>query len=279
MRDRPVRLLVVLPALVLFAAALNYGVVSATLAALPPSLGATAEQAVYLARQESALAVRGDHLVGPTSAEAALVWARFVEVVPAEHRSTVAAFSVFDGGDVDAYVEQLRDDPSGWHLAVNEALASQGHLLDRTLIHELGHLISFHPEQVPPAGDDRAWHQAARDCATYLAKEGCSAADSYLNRFVEEFWAEELLPEWQGIADIDDDEHRMGAIEAFAAAHRASFVTSYAATNPEEDLAESFATYVLTDAGGLEGSIGERVRFFAQFPELEELREAIRARL
>jgi hypothetical protein len=277
MNHRPIRLLILVPALALFAGVINWGLVGATLAALPEAEEVFRGRSEPSVRDESVYPVRGDQLVGAVSPETAAMWGRFVELVPAESRATVAAFAVFSSDEMDAYVSQLEDDTTGWRLALNEDLASRPYLLDRTLIHELGHLISFHPDQVPPVTSDKAWYQAAVSCDAYLVREGCSSEDSYLNRFVEEFWEQELLSEWEEIAGIADDERRMAAIESFAAAHRDDFVSTYAATNPEEDLAESFATYVLADAESLDGSIGERIRFFSAFPELVTLRDAIRA--
>ena len=75
-------------------------------------------------------------------------------------------------------------------------------------------------------------------CTTYFEGEGCYTDDSYIARWIDAFWGD-----W--IDDIDpqhsDDE---------AAYDRCvvdpSFLGSYAATNPEEDFAETFSAYVFS---------------------------------
>ena len=275
MHDRPLPLGALLPALLLFAVVFHWGLVGATVGAsddTAPDAGRTQQ----MAHQEAAFVVQGDELIGSVTHEAEAMWDRFVELVPPEHRATVGRFSVFGDDDKDAYVEQLHDDVTKWHLALNEDLATRRHLLDRTLVHELGHLVSFDPEQVPPVATDRAWYLASRECHTYMAREGCSSVGSYMNEFVSEFWEGELLDEWQQIAAIGDDERRMSEIQAFATSHNERFVSEYAGTNPEEDLAESFAAYVLGNDVPSEGTVGDRISFFTRFPELVTLRETIR---
>lgn len=277
MDDRSLSLGMLLPALLLFAGVLNWALITGAVATEHESEASALVRAEHLTPLAEPYEVVGDTLVGSPSPEAETMWARFVELVPREHRATVGRFSLFRGDDKDAYVEQLADDVTQWSLALNEDLASRPRLLDRTLVHELGHLISFHPGQVPPVATDKAWYLASRVCPTYMAREGCANVGSYMDEFVAEFWEGELLDEWEQIAGIGNDELRMSEIEVFATTHNERFVSDYAATNPEEDLAESFVAYVLGGDNPPEGDLRDRIRFFDRFPELVTLRQMVRA--
>ncbi|MBI3151573.1 MAG: hypothetical protein HYZ21_05540, partial [Chloroflexi bacterium] len=50
------------------------------------------------------------------------------------------------------------------------------------------------------------------------------------------------------------------------------FVTSYAATNPEEDIAEAFTFFVFGPTPAGDTIAEKKVLFFYQYPELIELR-------
>jgi hypothetical protein len=57
------------------------------------------------------------------------------------------------------------------------------------------------------------------------------------------------------------------------------FVSSYAVTSPEEDLAESFLYFVLSPESAGERVAEEKMRFFQQFPDLVNLRQQMRTNL
>ena len=56
-------------------------------------------------------------------------------------------------------------------------------------------------------------------------------------------------------------------------------MTDYAATNPGEDIAESWTHFVINDKPSGDSIADQKVRFFYDYPELVELRDKIRARL
>ena len=61
--------------------------------------------------------------------------------------------------------------------------------------------------------------------------------------------------------------------------NRDAFVTDYAASNPAEDLAEVFATFVTEPRPTGSTTADRKVELLWADPELVELREQIRARL
>jgi hypothetical protein len=141
----------------------------------------------------------------------------------------------------------------------------------------------------------------------YAINSGCMNDNSYLNKFFQKFWAD-IYREYTygGTKNMSHYE--------FHQKYYDRFVTYYAATNPTEDIAESFSAFVLWDdelinkhkkwcatvgedgwhlilEEGLtywklcqkiyrDNSIWEeKIRFFYDFPELVEMRDFIRSNL
>ncbi len=139
--------------------------------------------------------------------------------------------------------------------------------LDAVLLHEFGHLQTLQASQDPPVVDPTG-------CATYFTGEGCALSTSTVNRFVERFWSPDMRDEAARIEEVGD----WDAAETFLQRHRDEFVTEYAATNPGEDLAETFAMFVLGDRPTGTTVADEKVRFLWDDPAMVELRREIRTR-
>jgi len=69
---------------------------------------------------------------------------------------------------------------------------------------------------------------------------GCLKEDSYLNKFYQKFWADIYREHYYGGKEV------MSTFD-FHQKYYDHFVSNYAATNPAEDFAESFTTFVLWD--------------------------------
>lgn len=111
----------------------------------------------------------------------------------------------------------------------------------------------------------------------YAPPEGCPAPDSYLYAYFSEFW-----PSYS-TSDYSAEEKGEGGDCAGECATRfdtGEFVTEYAATIPTEDIAESFAEWIISD-GPPEGSViqARKFEFFEGYPELVALRDQARAGL
>jgi hypothetical protein len=61
--------------------------------------------------------------------------------------------------------------------------------------------------------------------------------------------------------------------------HANQFLTSYAAKNPEEDIAESWAFFILSSKPEPTSIANQKILFFYEYPELVTLRQEIRDRL
>jgi len=211
------------------------------------------------------------------------IWAYFANMIPAGHREDVVKFVVFTDG-VDgamAAVDQDTDDPTDWVLSVDIADAADPKELTYTFVHEFGHLLTLDDSQVQidpklfyQPDDEALYEQAAQACANYFPGEGCSLPSSYINAFVGRFWAD-IYDEWLDIETIEDDDAYYGALEDFYYKYEDVFVTDYAATNPEEDIAESWAYFVLKAKPDGDTIAEAKVLFFYEWPELTKLRAQI----
>lgn len=65
------------------------------------------------------------------------------------------------------------------------------------------------------------------------------------------------------------------ALDEFYANHREQFVSPYAATNPREDIAESWTEFILRPKPSGTSIADQKVLFFYEFPELVQAREEI----
>lgn len=137
-----------------------------------------------------------------------------------------------------------------------------------TLIHEMAHIFTLDNDQMDISGS--VYDEQFDDCQTYLNADGCLAEDSYLNAFVEEYWSD-ILDVWERIDSSNDD-----ALYDFYLDYENRFINDYAATSPEEDIAESFSYFVLWDYEEAIDVWDDKLNFFFDYPELVERRASIR---
>ena len=212
------------------------------------------------------------------------IWEYFITLVPLEERESVLSeFSIVtDGKDNGlAAVAQTTSNPEQWMLEVDIADSVDKQNLTYTLIHEFAHLLTLGPDQVTPSvaifnnpDDDEIFYDEAAACPVYFPGEGCSQPESYINAYFNQFWAD-IHAEWQDINLIADDDAYYDALENFYYEYEDHFVTDYAATNPEEDIAEAFTFFVLSPLPAGSTIAEEKILFFYNYPNLVELRDAI----
>ncbi|MCB9812080.1 hypothetical protein H6778_00260 [Candidatus Nomurabacteria bacterium] len=168
-----------------------------------------------------------------------------------------------------------REAPS-WVVAINVEDIDLRHEADLyyvmdTFTHETAHLHSL--------GEDEAdlTYDPSR-CRTFFAEYVCLHRDAYLYDFITAFWDDDALAYASNTRAFDEYYEQQAFIEAYYDQHPNSFVSTYAATNPLEDLAESFTVFVL--ASSVEGDTiaHEKVNFFNEYPVLVKLRQEMRER-
>ena len=211
------------------------------------------------------------------------IWNYFASIIPSQERAQISEFSIFtDGrGKHLAAVGQTFSDPKQWILQVDILDAKSYYDLTYTLVHEQGHLLTLNSEQVPPSNaifkypnNETIYKQEVSACPQYFPGEGCSMPDSYINEFFNRFWAD-IYAEWQQIDLEEDEDTRYTMIEDFYNTYEDQFVTDYAPTSPMEDIAESWAFFVLSPKPELNSIAKEKILFFYEYPELVELRTQI----
>ena len=149
---------------------------------------------------------------------------------------------------------------AGWGLAVNIADVDSSDAEETrekimTLLHEYAHILTLNDMQIDY--DMVLPRQTCKQQKRYLFPHGssdvCAKQTSYLQAFVSRFW---------------NSEH---------ASNGNNFVTKYAATNPREDIAESFTNFILQRKPTDVKDIGdEKILFFYDYPELVSMRDRIR---
>ncbi len=201
------------------------------------------------------------------------VWNRFNEIFPADTHPEISRFRAIDAENsngIDGSVFASNSNRTEWELVLDTTYAYGKNELDRTMIHEFAHLLTLRTDQIPLGSS----HES---CAVYAPPEGCPAQSSYLHAYFSEFWADYTTE------DYSAEEKGEGGDCAAECAKRfgtGEFVTEYAATIPTEDIAETFAEWVISD-GPPEGSAiqARKFEFFERYPELVTLREKARAGL
>ncbi|MGN6636224.1 MAG: hypothetical protein ACTHJ6_12325 [Oryzihumus sp.] len=207
-------------------------------------------------RVRRAYTVRGEDLVpadGLTGVRAcdAAVWRVVQAGTPTWLHGRVAELLLFDGedggdqGQLLGEVEPGGHDPSRWRLALRLDATGPDELLV-TSAHEGGHLISLDRSEIAGPESDQ--------CPTYDTLTGCLRPGALLTRFTDQTWSDATYNAWWRADGVQDEGQRQRQLDRFYATHRAQFVTWYAATSPEEDLAETFAYWCVHGPTG--GPVG-----------------------
>jgi hypothetical protein len=211
------------------------------------------------------------------------IWSYFALIMPAAERELVSRFSIFTDGKGShlAAVSPLSPDPEQWNLQMDILDAESYYELTYTLLHEQGHLISLNTKQVTPSesifqfpDNETVRKQEAAACEQYFTGEGCSEPASYINQFFTRFWSY-LFEEWEQIDLERDKDTRATMLKEFYRLYQDQFLSDYAATSPMEDIAESWAFFVLSPKPELNSIANEKILFFYEYPELVERRTQI----
>jgi len=212
-----------------------------------------------------------------------LVWDYFTALIPLDEHSFVTEYAIITDGvdNTFASVIQAQDDPKHWVLDVDILDANDTYNLTFTLVHEFGHLLTLNAEQVPPSvrvfnnpDSDNILDSEIAACPNYFPGEGCSTSTSYINAWYNRFWVD-IYKEWDEINYIENDDDYYDALDDFYAKYKDQFVTDYAVTTPEEDIAESWAFFVLAPKPKNNSIADQKVLFFYKYPELVTLRDDI----
>ena len=210
------------------------------------------------------------------------LWHFFANIIPADQRTQVTRFAVFTDGPSNSLgaVEQT-DNPHDWVLKMDIQDGQNFPDLSSTLVHEFGHLLTLNDTQVTTdlqvfnnPDDQSIYDRAAASCPTYFMFEGCSRPASYINQFFQRFWPR-IYSEWQAINAETDQNTLDQKLDDFYQEHTGQFLSSYAVTSPEEDIAETFMYFIFTPRPSGTTVAEQKILFFYGYPEMVNLRDRI----
>lgn len=186
------------------------------------------------------------------------IWSLFARISPdAFTDAYVNTYEIANDASDDTLAYVHDEDGDGyWSVGVNVgSFGTEGKREDiLTLIHEFAHIVTLNQTQVVHGGT----------CITYDTGDGCATAQSYIHAFVQRFW-----PEAERTRAVSGEDVYTRAPQ--------KYLTEYAATSPEEDIAESFALFVLESKERSGTTIADqKAAFFYAYPELVALRNSIR---
>jgi hypothetical protein len=182
-----------------------------------------------------------------------------------------------------------------WNLFYDVLDAYRTEILDDkeiiyTTIHEYGHIVTSDTDQIDVDSElinsftdenfDELFQIKSELCyPNILVSDGCAKSTSYVNLFYQKFWID-IISQWDEIQYIEDDEEFYEQSDIFYEKYENRFLTVYASTNIDEDIAESWTAFVLRDKPIDAVDMSEqKILFFHDFPELIDLREHIRNEL
>ena len=203
------------------------------------------------------------------------IWNYFTSILPTEQRKWIGDFLLFTDGpkNILAYVRRSSD-PEKWTLGADILDSARPIYLTETLIHEFGHLLTLNTDQLVIT-DTYIYNgrQGLKGCPTFATPEGCSTSESYINLFYQRFWRK-IYDEWfENVNQPSGGQLNWAYTLAFHRRYSDQFVSPYAASHPQEDIAESFAHFILNPKPDGSSIADQKVKFFYEFPELVELRQ------
>lgn len=165
------------------------------------------------------------------------VWNQVLKIIPEEYLSKISEFLIYAGGynsksDVYqtlGYVYPTDNALTKWRFALaidyayDVSFTNQNYGLNGTITHEFGHILTLDETQLDP-------NVASSSCQSYHPGEGCAFEASYINQLYQNYWA-----------DIPSD----NSAQLNYSNYPERFITYYSATNPAEDIAETYRFYVL----------------------------------
>ncbi|MCK3655276.1 hypothetical protein A4G19_05750 [Pasteurellaceae bacterium Macca] len=187
------------------------------------------------------------------------IWQDIITLFPASWRTNLAQLHIIKNGETAAYIDFVKESEQQLLGVILDNY--EGTIDDySTLIHEFAHLFSLNLSQYKPSGY----------CEAIKPTFNCYLENSYMNRFFQQFW-KNVPEQW-----IENSGKSPKDINKFYQLNKSKFVSNYAASDPYEDFAESFMTFVQNYTIYDPETVAERKQqFFQQYPELVLLRVQI----
>jgi hypothetical protein len=180
-------------------------------------------------------------------------------------------YFVIDSDGIDntlAYVLQENEELTRWRMAldIKDAFDEEGNYIDKyneTIVHEFAHILTLNAGQMQKKSN-----------GTYETEEGILAKNSLLNQFYQKFWTD-ISDEYKASVDSNNPD----SVYDFYDKNADQFVSDYAATNPEEDIAETFRVFVYTEKPEGDSIKDQKINWMYDNEQLNDLRTMIRENL
>jgi hypothetical protein len=213
--------------------------------------------------------VRGGNLgpliSGKDEAQARMIWTLYTQLIPANDRQAISTYAVYDSSGKGAltvgFVIELS--PNSWLLSIKADNPKGLYDIADTLIHETLHAMTIGVQQSDT-------NIPSDQCPTNLgAGARCPKTGSYLAAFLTKYWPPPLLEEWR-------QSEASHSTNTFYMNHANDFVRAYAAADPRDDMAETFAAWVL-DTRGVPPGVMAKEQFFEGYPEFVAIKNYAKA--
>jgi len=213
------------------------------------------------------------------------IWDYFTGIYPHDQIIRPTYMVIYMNNEYEHFAASVEDLDGKWSLSVNLVDRSSPQAVIAILTHEYGHMLTLNRSQVTDPKVPFNWRMNQHEFDKIQASCGdsfftgwqCTYQTSYLNQFGNRFWEGEVYQSWVDVflPPAKEANIRKAEIYEFYTKYPDQFVTKYAATNPVEDIAESWTEFVMRPKP-LGASIAEqKVLFFYEHPELVELRHNI----
>jgi hypothetical protein len=213
------------------------------------------------------------------------IWDYFTSVFPNDSNNHVSYMIVTMDASEDGYSAAIWNSQEKWRLYVNLLEFDSPADVTDILTHEYGHMLTLNASQVRGLSDEYGLEMERSDFDSMQSKcDGyfftgteCALGDSYLDEYGKRFWTGDLWEAWIKAFLLYDKEEGLYEKEQarFYDQYYDSFVTEYAATEPTEDIAESWTEFVLYPKPRGSSVAEQKVLFFYEYPELVEIRGKI----
>ncbi len=208
-----------------------------------------------------------------------ILWSYAASLLPPDQLQWIDQYIVFTdwSGNRLSWVNPTDNGRNHWTLGIDMADSSDAWYLTQSLVHELGHVITLNADQIQQTGSSPTWEQNPALCDQLLTPYGCARPDSYINLYYQRFW-KNILDDWiHSVYEppVQSPEEADARVKAFYIGHADDFSREYAATNLYEDMADSFAMFVLNPKPTHTSVVFDKMRFYYDFPELVALRTHI----
>lgn len=193
------------------------------------------------------------------------IWEKVKHILPNKGLENFEKLYICSDGKLNELAAVMPNNESGskWVINIDSEDVDFGknkRAFFETIFHEYFHYMSLNDKQVKYTED----YNMKNYCEVGIV----SNKNSYLNDFYNEFW--------KGI--LEDRNINKESLY-FYERHKNSFIDDYAATSPDEDIAETFSFFILDDKPKGNSIKDKKIKFFYKYKELVKLREQLREKI